>query len=94
VDLLELRRRLGIDPSYLTRIVQRFKFDGIVTASTAPSDRRRQVLHLTRRGRDVFATLDERSAAENRELLSRFSPRDRRRLMAAMDTIRQIVADP
>jgi DNA-binding MarR family transcriptional regulator len=93
VDLLELRRRLGLDPSYLTRIVQRFKNDEIVTASTAASDRRRQVLRLTKHGRGIFAVLNERSAAENRELLSRFSPRERRRLIEAMHTIRQIVAD-
>ena len=93
LDLLELRRRLGIDPSYLTRILQRFRYDAIVTASTAPSDRRRQVLRLTKHGRGIFAMLDERSNAENRELLSRLTPRDRRRLVKAMDTIRQIVAD-
>lgn len=93
LDLLELRRRLGIDPSYLTRILQRFRYDAIVTASAAPADRRRQVLRLTKHGRGIFAMLDERSNADNRELLSRLSPRDRRRLVKAMSTIRQIVAD-
>jgi DNA-binding MarR family transcriptional regulator len=93
VGLLELRRRLGLDPSYLTRIVQRFKYDGIVTASTAAPDRRRQVLRLTTHGRGIFATLDQRSAAQNRELLSRISPQDRRQLIKAMSTIRQIITD-
>jgi DNA-binding MarR family transcriptional regulator len=91
VGLLELRRRLGIDPSYLTRILRRFKYDAIVTASTARSDRRQQVLRLTSHGREIFAMLDERSTAENRELLAGLSPRDRRRLIEAMVSIRQIM---
>jgi DNA-binding MarR family transcriptional regulator len=91
MDLLELRSRLGIDPSYLTRILQRFEYDGIVTADAKPADRRRKVLRLTRHGREIFATLDGRSAAENRELLSRLTARDRRRLVEAMDTIRRII---
>jgi DNA-binding MarR family transcriptional regulator len=32
-----------IDPSYLTRILQRLKYDGIVTAAVKPADRRRLV---------------------------------------------------
>jgi DNA-binding MarR family transcriptional regulator len=91
VDLLELRRRLGIDASYLTRILQRFKYDGIVTAAVKPADRRRQVLRLTRHGREIFAMLDDRSAAENRELLCRLTVRDRRRVVEAMSTVRQII---
>jgi DNA-binding MarR family transcriptional regulator len=93
VDLLELRHRLGIDPSYLTRIVQRFKQDAILTARPAPSDRRRVVLRLTERGREVYAMLGERSAAQNRELLSHLTVPDRRRLIEAMTVIRQIVAE-
>ncbi len=90
-DLLDLRRRLGLDPSYLSRIVGRFKADGLVETGPSPRDARRQVVRLTGRGREVFRMLDERSAAENRALLSRFTPEDRRRLVAAMSTIRDIV---
>jgi DNA-binding MarR family transcriptional regulator len=91
MDLLELRHSLGIDPSYLTRILQRFKQDAIVTAAVKPADRRRQVLRLTRHGREIFAMLDDRSATENRELLSRLTAADRSRLVEAMGTIRQIM---
>jgi len=91
MDLLDLRRRLGLDPSYLSRIVGRFRADGLLEANPSPRDRRRQVLGLTGRGREVFAMLDRRSTAESRALLTRLDPEDRRRLVAAMTTIRELV---
>jgi DNA-binding MarR family transcriptional regulator/N-acetylglutamate synthase-like GNAT family acetyltransferase len=91
IELLDLRRRLDIDPSYLSRIVGRFKADGVLVARTSRADGRRQVLRLTAKGRDVFAMLDERSAAQNRELLSRIETGDRRRLVDAIELARAIV---
>lgn len=93
LDLAELRRGLDLDPSYLTRIVARFKADALVTASTSPDDGRRQVLRLTDRGREVFAMLDDRSVAENRALLERCGAADRAELVEAMRTIRRIVGE-
>ncbi len=91
VDLLDLRRRLGLDPSYLSRILGRFKADGMLEARTSSSDARRQVLQLTKRGRGAFDMLDERSAHENRTLLSRLTDEEQQRLLEAMTTIRGII---
>ena len=93
LDLAELRRALDLDASYLSRIVARFKADALVEASASPDDGRRQVLHLTPRGREVFAVLDERSASENRGLLERCRPADRAALVEAMRAIRRIVGE-
>src|SRR5258708_31298800 len=90
--MIDLRRRLGIDPAYLSRIIGRFKADGLVTTGPSTTDARRRVLRLTDRGVAVFGTLDQRSAAENRALLARLTEADQDRLIEALDTAQEIIA--
>src|ERR671916_405133 len=63
-DLADLRRRLGVDAGYMTRIVTRLEADGLLTRERSTVDGRRQVLRLTDQGRAVFATLDARAAEQ------------------------------
>ncbi|MBV9278444.1 MAG: bifunctional helix-turn-helix transcriptional regulator/GNAT family N-acetyltransferase [Chloroflexi bacterium] len=90
-EVSDLRRSLGIDAGYLSRLLDRFEADGLAGRERSRSDGRRQVIRLTERGRAVFAMLDARSAEEIGDLLSRLSQEDRRRLVGAMGTIRQIL---
>lgn len=91
LDLRELRRRLDIDPSYLTRIVGRFKSDGLIDAAPSAQDGRKQVLRLTDRGRVVAKDLDDRSQEQNHALLAPLAEHDRARLVTAMRTIRAVI---
>src|SRR4051812_3218574 len=68
-EVAELRRDLGIDPGYLSRMLARFEADGLITRARSAADGRRQVIRLTAAGREAYATLDERSADEVRGLL-------------------------
>ncbi|MGV9597594.1 bifunctional helix-turn-helix transcriptional regulator/GNAT family N-acetyltransferase [Streptosporangium sandarakinum] len=88
----ELRRLLGLDAGYLSRILGRFESDGLVTRERSAADARRQVVSLTAAGRATFATLDERSAAEVRGLLEGITEEDARRLVASMAAIREVLA--
>jgi DNA-binding MarR family transcriptional regulator/GNAT superfamily N-acetyltransferase len=90
-ELADLRRELGIDAGYLSRIIARFESDGIATREQSEVDRRRQLIRLTERGLAVFDVLDRRSAEEVRTLLSSLTRDDQRRLVAAMAAIRQIL---
>ncbi len=92
-DMAELRRDLRIDAGYLSRIAARLEADGLVTRHRSDTDARRQVLGLTAHGRAVFSTLDDRSSAQVGRMLADVSDPDRRRLVAAMDTIRAILDD-
>src|SRR6202011_5915275 len=69
LDQLTLRRRLDLDPGYLSRIIGRVKVDGLVETEASAEDGRRQIVSLTVRGREEFALLDRRSAEENGSLL-------------------------
>jgi DNA-binding MarR family transcriptional regulator/N-acetylglutamate synthase-like GNAT family acetyltransferase len=91
MDLAALRKTLGIDAGYLSRILSRFEADGLITRERSTADGRRQVLHLTRTGRKVFEILNRRSADENRKLLSRLSDDQQRRVLGAMSVIRELL---
>ena len=89
-DLVDLRRRLGLDAGYLSRILGRFKSDGLVETVTSPEDGRRLVVSLTEQGREVFSDLDRRSATEIRSMLEQLPDEEQRRLVAAMGTIEDV----
>jgi DNA-binding MarR family transcriptional regulator/GNAT superfamily N-acetyltransferase len=90
-ELADLRAQLGVDSGYLSRIMNRFKADGLVDAGPSPSDGRRQLVRLTGRGRAVFAMLDARSSAEIGGLLERLGHEDRRRLLDALSSAQEIL---
>jgi DNA-binding MarR family transcriptional regulator/GNAT superfamily N-acetyltransferase len=92
-EVAQLRRELGIDAGYLSRILARFEADGLVDRQRSDADARRQVVRLARRGRSAFKELDKRSSDEIRRLLGPLSEDEQRRLAAAMVTIRDILRD-
>ncbi|MGE0224200.1 MAG: GNAT family N-acetyltransferase [Acetobacteraceae bacterium] len=55
---------LNLDPGYLSRILQRFEADGLLTRTQSPTDRRQSMLYLTEAGRAAFAPLDRQSHEE------------------------------
>jgi DNA-binding MarR family transcriptional regulator/GNAT superfamily N-acetyltransferase len=92
-EVADLRRVLDIDPGYMSRILAAFEADGLVTRSRSERDGRRQVIALTRRGRDAFDTLNARSAGEIKRLLSPLSHHDRARLVESLGVGRQLLGD-
>ncbi len=91
VEVADLRRSLDLDAGYVSRLLARFERDGLITRERAEHDRRRQVARLTPRGREAFELLDSRSAGSTAALLDGLPEADRRRLLAAMDTIRAVL---
>ena len=92
-EVAELRRRLDVDPGYMSRILAAFQAGGLITRSRSERDGRRQVIALTPSGRDAFATLNARSATEIRRLLSPLSPQDRARLVESLGVGRRLLGD-
>jgi DNA-binding MarR family transcriptional regulator/GNAT superfamily N-acetyltransferase len=92
-EVADLRGDLGLDAGYLSRILSRFEADGVAVREPSPTDGRRQSVRPTDHGREVFAALDERSSAEVAALLATVPESDRRRLAAAMTTIRRTLGD-
>jgi DNA-binding MarR family transcriptional regulator/N-acetylglutamate synthase-like GNAT family acetyltransferase len=87
----EIGAELDLDPGYLSRIVQKFADDGLITRRPLPADRRQYQLNLTAKGRQAFAKLDRNSHDDVAEMLRPLSEDDRCRLTAAMTTIERLL---
>src|SRR3954465_8737268 len=90
-DFADLRRALDLDAGYLSRLLARREGQGLVQRERAPHDGRRQHVALTARGEAAYRTLDERSAAEIATLLDGLADDDRRRLLDALHTARDVL---
>src|SRR3982074_607932 len=53
----EVGIELGLDPGYLSRIIQNFDENGLIPRKPLPADRRQYRLSLTAKGRQAFARL-------------------------------------
>ena len=87
----DLRRDLGLDPGYLSRILRKFEARGFLVRTPAQHDGRQVLLALTRPGSDAFDPLNKASQEQMREILSEISCPDREKLIAAMTTIRRLM---
>jgi len=89
----ELGRDLGLDPGYLSRILQNFARRGLVAKTRSAVDGRQSLLSLTARGRKAFAPLNARSHDEVAAMLARLSAAEQHRLIGAMRTIQTLLGD-
>jgi DNA-binding MarR family transcriptional regulator/GNAT superfamily N-acetyltransferase len=92
-EVTDLRRELDIDAGFLSRLLARLQSDGLVARERSTDDARRQRIRLTQEGAAAFAELDRRSADEIGAALDALSEDDQRRLVAAMETVRDVLTD-
>jgi DNA-binding MarR family transcriptional regulator/N-acetylglutamate synthase-like GNAT family acetyltransferase len=93
ISAKEIGTELGLDPGYLSRILQKFDEDGLLTRTPLASDRRQYQLGLTAKGRQTFARINRASHEEVASMLTRLPPHDRARLTAAMGTIERLLGE-
>jgi DNA-binding MarR family transcriptional regulator/GNAT superfamily N-acetyltransferase len=87
----EIGLELGLDPGYLSRIVQTFDEQGLISRKPLATDRRQIRLSLTAKGRQAFAKLNLGSQNEVAAMLAALSSGDARRLTQAMATIETVL---
>lgn len=90
----ELIDILGLDPGYLSRILQSFVQKRLVTRERSMEDGRRAQLSLTAKGRRAFGELDRKSRASTGDLVSPLSPSQRKRLLGAMQALQETLSEP
>src|SRR5689334_10973137 len=78
--VLELRRRLGLDSGYLSRLLRGLEGDGLVAVRPDPSDQRRRRVAPTAKGRRAIDRLEDRSEARAASLVAPLGDSQRRRL--------------
>ena len=89
----DLSKELGLDPGYLSRMLDRLEQKGLLEKIRDESDGRQRILQLTAEGKKVFSLLDSRSREEVAEMLNRLSTQEQSNLIQAMYTIEQLLED-
>lgn len=87
----ELRDRLGIDASFLTRVVRRLVDRDLLRTAVSPHDRRSTDLMLSPTGAAIAAELDRRSRDRIDALLSPLTDEQRATAIEAMSVLRHLL---
>jgi DNA-binding MarR family transcriptional regulator/GNAT superfamily N-acetyltransferase len=88
--LIEL---LGLDPGYLSRILQGFVRARLITRKRSTADGRRAQLSLTPKGRKAFDELDRKSWQATHEMIEPLPVVRRKRLLGAMQTLQDVLSE-
>ena len=87
----EIGVELGLDAGYLSRMMQKFDENGVITRKPLPSDRRQHRLALTAKGRRAFTKLDRSSQDEVDTMLASLPEGGRQKLVRAMAEIERLL---
>jgi DNA-binding MarR family transcriptional regulator/N-acetylglutamate synthase-like GNAT family acetyltransferase len=87
----EIGIELGLDPGYLSRIVQTLDENGLITRKPLPADRRQHRLALTPKGRQAFAKLERSTQDDVAAMLATLPRGGSQRLIAAMAEIERLL---
>jgi DNA-binding MarR family transcriptional regulator/GNAT superfamily N-acetyltransferase len=90
----EIGGELGLDAGYLSRIVQNFDENGLITRKPLPSDRRQYRLSLTAKGRQAFARLERSSQEDVGAMLAALPAGGSQKLIGAMALIERLLGAP
>jgi DNA-binding MarR family transcriptional regulator/N-acetylglutamate synthase-like GNAT family acetyltransferase len=91
----EIKRDLGLDQGYLSRILRHFEKQGLLKRKQSATDRRQSRIALTRKGRAFFARIDRTWQQATGELIAPLGGARRQELAASMGRIRALLGgDP
>lgn len=91
VEVTELRKQLGLDAGYASRLLTKLAERGLITRQRSAEDARRQVIRLTEAGRAEQKVLEERTVTQIAALLEPLGEEEQRRLLSSMRTISRLV---
>lgn len=89
--VVDLRRRLGLDSGYLSRLLRQLEQEELVTVAPDPADGRQRVVRLSPSGRREWHRLDRRSEELARRLVDPLSDRQRAELASALATAERLL---
>ena len=91
VSVRSLRRRLGLDSAYVSRLLRSLEGQGLIVVGASENDGRVRQVQLTEAGLRERAELDHRADAFARSLLEPLSESQRVKLVAAMAQVERIL---
>jgi DNA-binding MarR family transcriptional regulator/N-acetylglutamate synthase-like GNAT family acetyltransferase len=90
-ELRTLRRRLGLDPAYLSRLLRSLETQRLVAVRESEADGRVRTAHLTAAGRRERAEINRLSDDLASSILEPLEPAERERLAAAARTVERLM---
>ena len=90
-DVRDLRRRLGLDAGYVSRLLRALEERGLVRSSPGTDDQRMRQARLTANGRREVREMNHRSDEAAAGLLETLTPDQRARLVAAMGEVHRLL---
>ncbi|RUM08412.1 bifunctional helix-turn-helix transcriptional regulator/GNAT family N-acetyltransferase [Rhizobium chutanense] len=93
ISAVSLVRDLHLDPAYLSRILKRFRAEGLIETDPDPADLRSQIINVTDQGRAQFEELGRRANAQIAARFDTLARGEPEAAVRAMGTIRALL-DP
>jgi DNA-binding MarR family transcriptional regulator/predicted GNAT family N-acyltransferase len=90
-EIRELRRRLGLDSAYVSRLLRSLERQSLVITRTSRADKRVRHVRLTKSGLRERAELDRRADAFARSLLESLTESQRAKLAEAMGEVERLL---
>ena len=90
----DLCRELGLNAGYLSRVISGFGKQGLIAKTRSPTDARATRLQLTDAGQRTLAPLVDASRRDVAAMLARLPPTAQQDLVAAMEQIENLLAQP
>ena len=91
IDVRDLRRRLGLDSGYASRMLRSLETQGLVKVNASAADGRVRTARLTASGKRELAELDRLSDELASSILEPLDEAQRARLADAADTVRRLL---
>lgn len=86
----EIREKLGIDRGYMSRILQKFEDENIITKKRSSNDQRQYSLYLTKHGEELYDGLIENANQGVEKMIESISLPDLSNLITSMEIIESI----
>jgi DNA-binding MarR family transcriptional regulator/ribosomal protein S18 acetylase RimI-like enzyme len=91
IDVRDLRRRLGLDSGYASRMLRSLEAQGLVSVKASAADGRVRTARLTALGKREVAELDRLSDELASSILEPLDERQRTKLADAADMVRRLL---
>lgn len=89
----EIRETLGIDKGYMSRIIQRFEDEAVISKQRSSDDKRQYLLYLTDYGEEIYHLLVNHANQEVGKMIQTISDNHLSKLISSMETVEQILSN-
>lgn len=92
ITAVEIGQKLDLDAAYLSRLIRKFRSEGLLRRTPSETDARSFHLELTQAGISQVDQTNAQQIEQTRAILSALSETDRNNLIESMKTIERLMA--